>query len=148
MLALIYVSTIWCVAAILFVTVYEFEPNRRLALLLCIDLTQNMRRANAAIGEGNFAPHPRARRCGNRKTVDALTHPVWLRPAKGPSDRYWCIDLTQNMRRANAAIGEGNFGGGGRVKPRLLEMPAAAVAQLTTINKHVATRSHQTTNNK
>jgi hypothetical protein len=34
MLALIYVFTIWCVAAILFVTVHEFEPNRRLAFVL------------------------------------------------------------------------------------------------------------------
>jgi hypothetical protein len=34
MLALIYVFTIRCVAAILFVTVREFEPNRRLALVL------------------------------------------------------------------------------------------------------------------
>jgi hypothetical protein len=31
MLALIYVFTIWCVAAILFVTVHEFEPNRHLS---------------------------------------------------------------------------------------------------------------------
>jgi hypothetical protein len=34
MLALIYVFTIWCVAAILYVTVNEFEPNRRLAFVL------------------------------------------------------------------------------------------------------------------
>jgi len=34
MLALIYVVTIWCVAAILFVSVHEHEPNRPLALVL------------------------------------------------------------------------------------------------------------------
>jgi hypothetical protein len=34
MLVLVYIFTIWCVAAILFVTVHEFEPNRRLALVL------------------------------------------------------------------------------------------------------------------
>jgi hypothetical protein len=34
MLAFIYVVTIWCLAAILFVSVHELEPNRRLALVL------------------------------------------------------------------------------------------------------------------
>jgi hypothetical protein len=34
MLTLFYVFTIWCVAAILFVSVHEHEPNRRLALVL------------------------------------------------------------------------------------------------------------------
>jgi hypothetical protein len=34
MLALIYVFTIWCVATVLYTIVNEFEPNRRLALVL------------------------------------------------------------------------------------------------------------------
>src|SRR6266446_2445673 len=53
MLALIYVFTIWCVASILFVTVHEFEPDRRLAFVLRV-------------------PRHRSRRRGNRKAVDAL----------------------------------------------------------------------------
>jgi hypothetical protein len=34
MLSFIYIVTIWCAAALLFVAVHELEPNRRLALLL------------------------------------------------------------------------------------------------------------------
>jgi hypothetical protein len=34
MLALVYVFTIWCVATVLYVIVNEFEPNRRLAIVL------------------------------------------------------------------------------------------------------------------
>jgi hypothetical protein len=34
MLALIYVFAIWCVATVLYVIVSNFEPNRRLAMVL------------------------------------------------------------------------------------------------------------------
>jgi len=53
MLALIYVFAIWCVATVLYGIVNEHEPNPRLAFSAQV-------------------PHPRSRRCGNRKQADAL----------------------------------------------------------------------------